>query len=71
MECLKGYGDFIKAIVVAILKHQEDKIESYIVPFVKNNLKERKFLEFQDSENYQEDIINPLKKDIESNDITL
>lgn len=71
MECLKGYGDFIKAIVVAILTHQEDKIESYIVPFVKNNLKERKFLEFQDSENYQEDIINPLKKYIESNDITL
>ena len=71
MECLKGYGDFIKAIVVAILTHQEDKIENYIIPFVKNNLKERKFMEFQDSENYQEDIIKPLKKYIEFNDITL
>ena len=71
MECLKGYGDFIKAVIVAILTHKEDEIESYIVPHVKNNLIGRRFLEFQDSENYRADIIDPLKEYIELNGVSL
>lgn len=71
VKCLGGYGDFIKAVIVAILTHQEDKIESYIVPFVKNNLSGRKFMEFRDAKDYQEEIINPLIEYIKSNNITL
>ena len=71
MKCLGGYGDFIKAVIVAILTHQEDKIESYIVPFVKNNLSGRKFMEFRDAKDYQEEIVNPLIEYIKSNNITL
>ena len=71
MKCLGGYGDFIKSVIVAILTHQEDKIESYIVPFVKNNLSGRKFMEFRDAKDYQEEIINPLIEYIKSNNITL
>lgn len=73
-EFVKRLGrcwQFIIGVACAILTHQESKIEEVIVPLAKSDTSPRGFSEFKKAKDYKIELIEPIKKYIAENNLTI
>lgn len=64
---LGNWRQFIIGVVCAILTHQESKIEEVIVPLAKSNTNRIEFLDFKKSNDYNKELVLPIKEYIYNN----
>lgn len=57
-----NWNQFVYGVIAAFLTDQKEFIEETLVPMAKSNTNKIEFLEFKKSQNYQEELVMPIKK---------